>query len=255
MFDQLYDEIVIEIMQFGIRRLSDWASLQTVCRRFRVIANKARALRYLKLKIDQVRKLRRRCNMVMSLHPFKLNRANINLLTYVPRLTSLEIHGSIAIDDATPISGLEHLKSLSLVQFWCSSIRNMLQYAKFDNLEVLYMYNCKAFHTMDLKLLGRFTKLTTLELHHLRFDPAALLELHTLSNLKHFTIVNNATIEDLNFIKPWQSLESLRLNSCRSLVDINAIRDLTRLESLDLDFCDKIDPDMYAQITAHNKSS
>lgn len=164
MFDQLYDEIVIEVMQFDIRRLSDWNSLQTVCRRFRVIANKARALRHLKLKIDQVRKLRRRCNMVMSLHPFKLNRVNINLLTYVPRLTSLEIHGSIAIDDATPISGLEHLKYLSLVQFWCSSIHNLLQHAKFDNLEVLYLYGCKAFNTSTLKSLGKFTKLIRVEL-------------------------------------------------------------------------------------------
>jgi hypothetical protein len=98
-----------------------------------------------------------------------------------------------------------------------------------------------AFDTETLRLLCKFAQLKILALQHLKFDSQALLNLHTLSNLRHFTLVGNNTLNDLNFVKPWRSLETLCVRSCRNLLNVDAIRHLPLLHTLDLDYCSNIE--------------
>ena len=248
----LHDDVLIEVLQMAIDNLTDWSVLQTVCHWFRACVQNARTLMNLDLKITHVAHLRQKCGMVKHLSPFNPNQTSIKLLAYMPRLQFLEVRGvSAEIEGDRLISDLACLKCLRLVQFWSSSIHTLLQRATFEELEELYLYNCKQFGTPTMKLINRFPQLRTLELHHLKFDSSALLSLGVLSDLRHFTLVNNATVKNLDFVKPWRHLETLRLNGCRGLLNINAIQNLVELHTLDLDHCfnvENIDSNVACQI-------
>jgi hypothetical protein len=248
----LHNDILIEVLQLAIDNLTAWSVLQTVCHLFRACAQNPRTLMNLKLQIKHVANLRHKCAMVKHLSPFNPNQTNIKLLAYLPRLQFLEVRGvSPEVEGDRLISDLACLKCLRLVQFCSSSIHTLLQRATFEELEELYLYNCKQFGTPTMKLLNKFLELRTLELHHLKFDSSALLSLGSLSHLRHFTMVNNSTVKNLEFVKAWRHLETLRLNGCRGLSDINAIQDLVELHTLDLDHCfnvQNIDSNVACQI-------
>jgi len=247
----LHDDLLVEVLQWVLGNLTDWSVLQTVCRLFRACVQNARTLMHLELNIKHVGHLRQKCSMVKYLSPCSPNPINIKLLAFMPRLEFLEVRGNPAeIEGGRLISDLACLKCLRLVQFWSLSIHALLQRATFEQLAELYLYNCKHFETSTMKLIPKFPKLRRLELHHLKFDCSALLSLCTLSDLRHFTLVNNATVKDLDCVKPWRRLETLRLNGCKGLLNIDAIQELGQLHTLDLDYCCNVQ-NISANVASH----
>lgn len=234
----LPDDLLINILQFAIHSLCDWAWLQIINSQFRTCVRKPRALSFMRVLMQDPRQL----NLLgpslngMSSLMFRSTQG-LELLPPMPALKSLNVIG--AMDYHTPT--ISNLRSLCALFLFRASLSNQSLHdlSLLSNLSCLSLHACRAI--TDLAPLSSLTKLTTLKLDMCSniFDLSPLSKLNSLTKLSMIHCTSVASLEPLATLS---NLRKLNLHRCEQLSDghLTALSGLLELRILGLAGCVQI---------------
>jgi Leucine-rich repeat (LRR) protein len=237
-YPTLPDDLLINIFQFAIYSLRDWAWVQIINSQFRTCARKPRALSFMRVLVQDARQLNHfgpSLNGVSTLM-FRSSQGLV-LLPPMPALKTLHVIGAMDYHMPT-ISNLTSLCSLFLPRASLSN-QSLHDLSLLSNLTSLSLQACRLL--VDLAPLSSLTKLTFLGLDMCSnvFDLTPLSRLTSLTRLSLIRCTSIASLEPLSTLS---NLRKLNLYHCEQLSDVHlsALSGLLALRLLVLGACVQI---------------
>lgn len=234
----LPDDLLINILQFVMHSLCDWAWLQIINSQFRTCARKPRALSFVRVHLQDSRQLNHLGPSLNSVSTLMFRSSQgLVLLPPMPALKTLNVIGAMDYHMPT-ISNVTSLRSLFLPRASLSN-QSLHDLSLLFNLTSLSLYACRAI--TDLAPFSSLTKLTTLNLDMCSnvFDLSPLSKLISLTKLSLIYCTSVASLEPLATLS---NLRKLNLCRCEQLSDghLPALSGLLELRILILAGCSEI---------------
>ena len=244
----LTEEVWTLCLEFSIDKVQTWSSMQLVSKEFHLCLRKARALSHFLFRLYRVESLERLGVSAtgirrLKLSSYKITDANLQALSSLVALETLDLGGCCRIIDLQALAPLVVLKTLNLAG--CTSIIGLQALAPLVALETLNLDFCDKITDADLKALTPLVALKTLNLCYC--DKITDVGLQALARLVALQALNLAgcrqiTDGDLEELAPLLVLKKLNLSCCDNITDagLQALAPLQALQALDLDYCNEI---------------
>ena len=163
----LTEEVWTLCLEFTIDKVQTWSSMQLVSKEFHRCLRKARALSHFLFRLYRVESLERLGVSAtgirrLELTRYKITDANLQALSSLVALETLDLGGCCRIIDLQALAPLVVLKTLNLAG--CFSIIGLQALAPLVALETLNLDFCDKITDADLKALAPLVALKTLNL-------------------------------------------------------------------------------------------